>query len=240
MKKSFFALTLLVISLNTIAIDKTWNFSTNPLFPISTGSTGTKLVDDLTLVNEISWPNFAKVSASNFTISGTSFTQRFHLPVYSSNLITNESSTWDVCISFDVTPGDTIKVWCKADNGTATVYIAEDPEYYATEDLTSTGRLIEYIAVGNKIHIFSKVGLIYIAQIQVSSENLVNNIENATTKTLSKAGSNLINTDNLEVDIYNITGTKVLTSTESEINVSGLSQGVYVAKTNQGILKFVK
>ncbi|NDP20537.1 MAG: hypothetical protein GZ091_05605 [Paludibacter sp.] len=55
---------------------------------------------------------------------------------------------------------------------------------------------------------------------------------------LKKSGNELVNPTNLEVIVYNTLGARILNSKESSINLSGLTKGVYVAKTNAGVLKF--
>lgn len=55
---------------------------------------------------------------------------------------------------------------------------------------------------------------------------------------LNKKGTELVNPTNLEVEVYNTLGARILNSKESSINLSGLTKGVYVAKTNAGVLKF--
>jgi hypothetical protein len=57
---------------------------------------------------------------------------------------------------------------------------------------------------------------------------------------LKKAGDALVNPTALSVEVYSVTGVKVLTSAKTSINVSELPQGVYVAKTAKGSLKFIK
>lgn len=56
---------------------------------------------------------------------------------------------------------------------------------------------------------------------------------------LNKKGNELVNPTNLDVEIYNTVGTRILSSKNANINLSGLNKGVYVAKTNAGVLKFV-
>lgn len=55
---------------------------------------------------------------------------------------------------------------------------------------------------------------------------------------LKKLGNEFVNPTNLEVEVYNTLGARILSSKESYINLNGLNKGVYVAKTNAGILKF--
>lgn len=55
---------------------------------------------------------------------------------------------------------------------------------------------------------------------------------------LKKSGEELVNPTNLVVEVYNILGSLVINSNESAINIGNLTKGVYVAKTNAGVLKF--
>lgn len=57
---------------------------------------------------------------------------------------------------------------------------------------------------------------------------------------LNKAGDALVNPTALSVEVYSVTGVKILTSNKTSINVSELPTGVYVAKTDKGVLKFIK
>lgn len=57
---------------------------------------------------------------------------------------------------------------------------------------------------------------------------------------LSKVADELVNPTNLEVEVYSVSGVKVLTSSAASISVSGLANGAYIAKTAEGTLKFVK
>lgn len=51
---------------------------------------------------------------------------------------------------------------------------------------------------------------------------------------LKKANNELVNPTNLSVEIYTVAGVKVMSSTKSNINLSGLAAGMYIAKTAQG------
>jgi hypothetical protein len=57
---------------------------------------------------------------------------------------------------------------------------------------------------------------------------------------LKKVADELVNPTNLEVEVYSVSGVKVLTSSEASISISGLANGAYIAKTAEGTLKFVK
>lgn len=57
---------------------------------------------------------------------------------------------------------------------------------------------------------------------------------------LKKVGSELVNPTNLDVEVYSVSGVKVLSSSAASISVSGLANGAYIAKTAEGTLKFVK
>jgi len=56
---------------------------------------------------------------------------------------------------------------------------------------------------------------------------------------LYKQETGLVNPTNLEVEIFNTVGGRVINSKSTSIDLSNLNKGVYVAKTNAGVLKFV-
>lgn len=57
---------------------------------------------------------------------------------------------------------------------------------------------------------------------------------------LKKLGLELQNENAEEVVIYNLSGIKVLSSYQTSINISALPQGLYVAKTANGCMKFIR
>jgi hypothetical protein len=57
---------------------------------------------------------------------------------------------------------------------------------------------------------------------------------------LKKVGNKLVNSTAVEVQVYNTLGARILSSKDASINLSGLTKGVYIAKTNFGVLKFAK
>lgn len=73
----------------------------------------------------------------------------------------------------------------------------------------------------------------------VTTESLASGTQNPAVSQLSILGIELQNPMNVEVDIYSFTGACVLRSNDAAINLSQLPKGVYIAKTNTGVLKFV-
>jgi hypothetical protein len=73
----------------------------------------------------------------------------------------------------------------------------------------------------------------------VTTESLASGTQNLSVSLLAKLGNELQNPTNAEVDIYTVTGACVLRSNHSAINLNQLTKGVYIAKTNAGVLKFV-
>lgn len=57
---------------------------------------------------------------------------------------------------------------------------------------------------------------------------------------LAKQGDALVNPTGLAVDIYSVMGAVVVKSSDALISLTSLPKGVYVAKTSEGILKFIK
>ena len=73
----------------------------------------------------------------------------------------------------------------------------------------------------------------------VSELGVFTSIQNTVaTNQLKKLGDELVNPTNLKVEVYNTLGARVHISKESYINLGNLNKGVYVAKTNAGVLKF--
>ncbi len=62
----------------------------------------------------------------------------------------------------------------------------------------------------------------------------------ASTFVLRKVGAQLQNTTSESVDVYTIQGSKVLSSSDTNIDISGLAVGIYIASTPSGSMKFIK
>lgn len=88
---------------------------------------------------------------------------------------------------------------------------------------------------------YTNLTSMYIYAIQVT-DVVATSTENAieSTFSLKKVGSQLQNDEGASVEVYSITGSKVLSSTETRIDIAGLSSGVYIARTPTGSMKFMK
>lgn len=73
----------------------------------------------------------------------------------------------------------------------------------------------------------------------VTTESLASGTKDILVSHLSKSGSELQNPTNAEVDIYSFSGVSILRSNQAIIHLNQLPKGVYIAKTNAGVLKFV-
>ncbi|MDY0104063.1 MAG: hypothetical protein RBS07_14095 [Lentimicrobium sp.] len=73
----------------------------------------------------------------------------------------------------------------------------------------------------------------------VTTESVASGTKDISVSLLSKSGSELLNPTNAEVDIYAITGACIHRSNQASIQLNQLPKGVYIAKTNIGVLKFV-
>lgn len=58
--------------------------------------------------------------------------------------------------------------------------------------------------------------------------------------TVKKVGNQLQNEQAEQVQIYTVLGSKIMSSSETTIDISGLANGVYIARTVNGSLKFIK
>lgn len=101
------------------------------------------------------------------------------------------------------------------------------PVVEAVYSVTATGSIEIYIT--NSI-----IKTVVINDVPGSSSNAI------ASSLLSKVNQELVNPTNLEVEVYSVSGVKVLSSSAASISVSGLANGAYIAKTAEGTLKFVK
>ncbi len=79
---------------------------------------------------------------------------------------------------------------------------------------------------------------IYAIEVRPYTPTLI--VDKKAAVSLLKAGNQIINTAAETVEIYTILGAKVLGSSETAIDITGLASGVYIAKTATGSMKFVK
>lgn len=110
-----------------------------------------------------------------------------------------------------------------------------DTPYYITASYTGGAGTIYIYGLENAFNLFrieaDKVGTT--TEITASSSDAISSA------LLKQVGDKLLNPTNLDVTITSI-GAASFSSSNSEINISALPAGVYVASTKEGSLKFIK
>lgn len=79
---------------------------------------------------------------------------------------------------------------------------------------------------------------IYAIAVKDNPPTIIN--ENVAAVAIKKVGNQIQNDKAASVEIYTVLGAKVLVSSETSIDISGLASGVYIARTSSGSLKFIK
>lgn len=82
--------------------------------------------------------------------------------------------------------------------------------------------------------------MIQLSLTEFSVTFLSSGVNNVSADVLAKIGDALVNPQGLDVEILSVTGAAVAKSTDASISIASLPKGVYIAKTSQGILKFIK
>lgn len=140
------------------------------------------------------------------------------------------------CLTTTTTGSSTINLMNTSSSVVATANCTTGSSNITTEVIT-----INYTGSATKLYLFSSTT----TGINVYSITVVDNPATETysaqaeTK-LKKVGSILQNEEAEDVVVYNLSGVKVLSSHETEIQISALPKGVYVANTAKGSMKFIK
>lgn len=250
MKKLFLAVALIATTLTANAVDKQWNFSTWALTPGGYPAAYT-VVDELMLCNPTLSATFGVIDGSNKTIDAVSYTQRIKLgggggvvaPTYKPTqrtLAVNVAGNSTIAIAF-VTGSTGASRSCIVTDGTNLVgTAAESLNAGVTLNCTYTGGPATLYIYGDaSINIFN-ISITNVTTASATSPLATSVADAVASDVLSKVGDELVNPTNLEVEVYSVLGAKVLTSSAASISVSGLANGVYVAKTAEGTLKFIK
>ncbi|MDR3704523.1 MAG: hypothetical protein P4L28_01285 [Paludibacteraceae bacterium] len=188
--------------------------TTNSAFHIY-GNAGTTSADSVQLYSRFTIPNKSTFTLGAFTTTGGNLTVH-----YAPNGTT--------------TRGITVSV-----NGT--VVLTSAPASYTTkyEYVSASTPLAAGTYAAGTVVITGYTNTILLYGIDIDGVTL--GIKDAiSSDILKKTGDALVNPTALSVDVYSVTGVKALTSNKTSINVSALPQGVYVAKTAKGTLKFIK
>lgn len=250
MKKLFLAVALIATTFTANAVDKDWNFSTWALQPLGYPAAYT-IVDELMLCNPTVSPTFGVIDGSNKTIDAVAYTQRFKMGG-AGGVVAPTYKPVQRTIAFNVAGNSTIKVgFVTGSTGASrSVLITDGTNLIATaaESLnTGISCNASYVGPAATIYIYgdASINIFDIQATNVTTASVTSPLasginEAAASDVLSKVGDNLVNPSNLEVSVYTVLGAKVLTSSAASISVSGLANGVYVATTAEGTLKFIK
>lgn len=115
---------------------------------------------------------------------------------------------------------------------------------FATETDTVQVLSIYYTGAATTMTIYNSsasltdIMRIYAIEVRPYTPTLI--VDKKAAVSLLKAANQIINIAAETVEIYTILGAKVLGSSETAIDISGLASGVYIAKTATGSMKFVK
>lgn len=258
MKKLFLAVALVAASMSASAIT---GFTLNTNYPAAklSGSTYslsenvTDLNSNITVTPATSdcdlilptdkLPTFVlnfKISDVSFSASGPTGTSsaRTTWKIYP-NYVACNSGSGTPTVDIPTSSGDKVSLILgnsTSAGGTAISYsitgadvstVSVDAQAQKTVVLTATGAIS--ITLANKARVYAVVNGVLAATNDAISSDL-----------LSLNGSNLVNDTNLKLDVYTVTGIKVLSSSESTVSVDALPAGAYVVATEKGTLKFVK
>jgi len=248
MKKLFLAVAVLATSLSASALTGfAFDPTTNPAANLVAGTLNSSIVwspatmtaasDAITLTTGVTGSTLT-INDVTFTLTGTSGSPLKVYPQYvrvntaaKMNLTIPTVAGQSVTIVFgnsDAVDAAGAQAVTGADVSSITVLDQANGQTQ-TVTLKATGSVITLPALINKLSFISILpGLPQAIKETISS------------KLLSKVNGELANPTNLDVEIYNVLGAKVLTSKAPSISISSLADGVYVAKTAQGTLKFVK
>lgn len=121
-------------------------------------------------------------------------------------------------------------IGCTDDDPSLRIPVKETNLIYTTKTYTMTeSPAILYVSQGGYCIDWAYVGANPVGCKQTIASSL-----------LKKVGNELQNPTDLSVEVYNCMGNKLLSSSQAAINISNLAPGVYIATTNQGVLKFIK
>lgn len=230
----------------------------------NTSWTATKVTGDLTLnptgleisKNNKVWGK-SKPAATGSYFSGYTFGQTYQIdgltPGVIEPAIPNRSY-----FAFNVAGNATITIYCNPKDavsktlnivnesgdivGTFVTNAVSSTNAASTETVTSI-----YTGPATKLTVYPTYALnfnincLYIYAISVIDTPPTTNNYSAQAETkLMKVGEVLQNEEAEDVVVYNLSGVKVLSSHETEIQISALPKGIYVANTAKGSMKFIK
>jgi hypothetical protein len=245
MKKILFFVAFAATVFAASAVDKTWTFDGVNAFGTGPGLTAaqeTKTIDGLTFNNGTNTnTNFCAITTNNKTINGVPYTHRMQLNGAGYGTGANSAAPTQRYLSFNVSGNSTIQYAFITGSSSATrsIIISDGTQVLKAESDANVGTYGTYSYTGGAatLYVYGDAA-INIYMLAVS--NLAAAVQQISADLLAKQGDALVNPTGLEVEILSVTGASVLKSSEASISLASLPKGIYIAKTSQGTLKFIK
>jgi len=219
--------------------------------------TGTKCTSPCSLGLELC-KNYKISAASKPDPNGTygTFGGRFQLDGFSTAIAPPAIPTTSY-LAFNVAGNAAITLYCNPKDAVAKTLnvvnssgtVLTTASTTATSSSSSTNAeivTINYTGPATRLTIYPTYALnfniscLYIYAIRVVDNTSTEVNESTTEVALKKVGEQLQNDEAEEVEVYTVLGAKVLSSSKTAIDISGLASGVYIAKTPTGSMKFIK
>lgn len=250
MKKLFLAVALVAASLSANAVGL--DFTGGGVTVATTGATPV-LPSSFTLSNATSAVNGTAIEVSvgatangSITLGASGVSFAYNNTTAAAKIVFKFYDTYfqpngtNCVLNIATQVGDVVVISTKSySSGAATLAITGADKSAATL-LASTAETLTLTATGTQIAITNTANKYQVTKISINGAATVTNATDAiSSKLLRKAGDVLANPTNLDVTITSIGGAS-FTSSASDINISALPAGVYVASTKEGSLKFIK
>lgn len=241
MKKTLLIIATIAIALNVNA-QSVWNFSNAPFgSAAATGGsttptvtfTSTFTVNGLTVGTD-GITNWTGLTANNKTIDAINYYTRLQTGGGGGNILPSRIPVTRY-LSINVTGGSEIKfgMISSSSSATRTLILVNEGETFLDSivNISGTSALTytyNYTGGATKLYFYSRSsGLNYY---YLSATNVVTSTQNVLTdKGISYDGSQITNSKNLNVEVFNVLG-KLVTSSKTDINTSNLPRGVYMVR----------
>jgi len=227
------------------AVDKTWIFDGSSAFGTGPGLTGaqeTKTIDGLTFNNGTNTnTNFCAITTNTKTINGVTYTHRMQTNGAGFAGGADQGVPTQRYLSFNVNGNSTIQYAFITGSSSATrsIIISDGTSVLNSLSDSNTGTYGSYSYTGGAatLYVYGDAAInIYMLAVT----NLTAAVQQVSADLLAKQGDALVNPTGLEVEVLSVTGTSVLKSSDLTISLATLPKGIYIAKTSEGTLKFIK
>jgi len=234
MKKTLLFATALMLCSVAINAQKVWNFSLAPYGATPTVVFTSTFTNDALTVGTDGTALFA-VTANTKTIDGTTYTYRLQTggggaPVAPSKIPVTRY------LSFNVSGASTINIgmMSSSSSATRTLIIVNSDQSVIDSIVSISGTAAatytyNYTGAASTVYLYSRAsGINYY---YVSATNVVLSGVNQVLadKGISYNGTEISNTNGLDIEVYNVVGKKVAAS-KTSIQTAGLSKGIYVVR----------